>query len=100
MLVLDQWFNCLRTGISVALFSPPSFMAEDYCSSSDHFGACDRGEGRGALVVPITLIREAKVFPEVPCSKLCPPATLAARESETVSIYSFSRFFSGDRYRG
>lgn len=28
MLVLDQWFNCLRTGISVALFTPPSFMAE------------------------------------------------------------------------
>lgn len=28
MLVLDQWFNCLRIGISVALFTPSSFMAE------------------------------------------------------------------------
>lgn len=27
-LVLDQWFKCLKTGISVALLTPPSFVAE------------------------------------------------------------------------
>ena len=27
-LVLDPRFNCLRTGISVALLTPPSFVAE------------------------------------------------------------------------